>query len=118
MLTMLKREGAVYNLGPAAAIPPGEGREYNVAGRGVAVFCGRDGAVYAVDAVCPHRAGPLADGIMGATTIVCPLHAYRFDLASGRPLGNDCTPLRVYRVEVDGAGDLIMDGATSGAAVG
>jgi nitrite reductase (NADH) small subunit len=32
---------------------------------------------------CPHQGGPLADGIVGAGTVVCPLHAHRFRLKDG-----------------------------------
>jgi nitrite reductase (NADH) small subunit len=70
-------------LGPVSEIPPGEGRAYAVAGRQVAVFRLRDGTVRALDAVCPHRGGPLADGQADANVVVCPLHAHVFDLGTG-----------------------------------
>ena len=72
-----------YVLGPLSQIPPGLGRAYAVGGRQVAVFHLRDGAVRALDAVCPHRGGPLADGQIDADVVVCPLHAHVFDLGSG-----------------------------------
>ena len=72
-----------YALGPLAEIPAGEGRAYAVAGRQLAVFRLRDGAVRALDAVCPHRGGPLADGQTDAEVVVCPLHAHVFDLRTG-----------------------------------
>jgi len=49
----------------------------------VAVFRLRSGALRALDAVCPHRGGPLADGQIDAEVVVCPLHAHVFDLGSG-----------------------------------
>ncbi|MGY4645625.1 Rieske (2Fe-2S) protein [Cellulomonas sp. URHB0016] len=75
--------GVAHVLGPLADIPPGEGRAYAVAGRQVAVFRLRDGGVRALDAVCPHRGGPLADGQTDAEVVVCPLHAHVFDLGTG-----------------------------------
>jgi nitrite reductase/ring-hydroxylating ferredoxin subunit len=36
-----------------------------------------------VDPVCPHRGGPLAEGLTGGTMVVCPLHAWTFDLVTG-----------------------------------
>jgi nitrite reductase (NADH) small subunit len=86
------------NLGSIERIPLGEGREYEVLGRLIAVFRARDGRIYAVQARCPHRDGPLTDGIIGAGKVICPLHSYKFDLATGQPIGNDCEALRTYHV--------------------
>jgi nitrite reductase (NADH) small subunit len=73
-------------IGHLSQIPNGEGRQFDVEGRLVAVFHLRDGGVYATQAACPHRGGPLADGIMGGTTVICPLHQKRFDVATGQEL--------------------------------
>ena len=75
--------GGEHVVGPLSEIPAGEGRAYAVAGRQVAVFRLRDGEVRALDAVCPHRGGPLADGQTDAGVVVCPLHAHVFDLRTG-----------------------------------
>jgi nitrite reductase (NADH) small subunit len=80
-----------YNLGPATQIPPGEGREFLVGGRRVAVFRTRSGEVYAVQAECPHRQGLLADGLTGGSTVICPFHAWKFDLSTGTPLLGACS---------------------------
>ncbi len=97
------RDGAVrrreVDLGPPEFIPPGEGRVYAVAGRAIAVFRQRDGRIFATDNRCPHRGGPLADGIVGGGTVNCPLHAWRFDLHTGRCLGEDVA-LQTYPARV------------------
>ncbi len=85
---------------PLAAIPPGEGRSFNVDGEHISVFRTRGGGVYAVQAECPHRGGPLADGLVGGTTVICPLHGWKFDLTDGRALLGDCS-LKTYAVRVD-----------------
>lgn len=82
-------------------IPPGEGRAYDAAGHQVAVFRLRGGSVRAVQAVCPHRGGPLADGQTDATLLVCPLHLYAWDTATGASTA-DLAPLRTYPVRVEG----------------
>ncbi|SNS20639.1 Rieske (2Fe-2S) protein [Rhodococcoides kyotonense] len=64
-------------------LTPGEGRAYVVDGRQVAVFLLGDGTVRATDAVCPHRGGPLADGQIDGSVVVCPLHQYAFSLDDG-----------------------------------
>ena len=68
-----------------ADIPPGEGRAITLDGRRVAIFRA-GGGWFAIDALCPHRGGPLADGIVCDSAVTCPLHERRFDLATGAPL--------------------------------
>ena len=98
----------VYPLGRVEQIPVGEGRAFRVAGVSIAVFRTRSGALYATQAECPHRGGPLADGLLGGGKLVCPLHAYRFDLETGAPLGNECPALAVYRVEASAEGEVVL----------
>jgi nitrite reductase (NADH) small subunit len=66
-------------------IPLREGRAIKVAGRNIAVFNLGD-RFLAVDNRCPHQGGPLADGIISGTTVVCPLHAWKIDLECGAVL--------------------------------
>ncbi len=94
-------------LGPLSAIPLGEGRNFSVFGERIAVFRTRGGQVFATQAECPHRAGPLADGLVGGTTLICPLHAWKFDLATGNPLMGDCG-VRTFPIHVDEAGQLVV----------
>jgi nitrite reductase (NADH) small subunit len=67
-------------------IPLREGRAVRVNGREIAIFNLGDRFV-AVDNRCPHRGGPLADGIVSGATIVCPLHAWKFNLETGVGVG-------------------------------
>jgi nitrite reductase (NADH) small subunit len=96
------------DLGPVEAIPLGEGRACVVAGREIAVFRTREGEIHAVQARCPHRGGPLADGLVGAGVVVCPLHGRRFDLRTGEPIGDRCAALATYRVETTPDGRLLL----------
>jgi len=98
----------IYNLGPASRIPLGEGKVYEVAGRALAVFRTRQGMLHATQAACPHRGGPLADGVLGSGLVVCPLHGFKFELSTGSPVGNDCRALETYRVELTGGGDMLL----------
>lgn len=66
-------------------VPPGEGRAITLDGRRIAIFRAA-GGWYALDAVCPHMGGPLADGIVCDRAVICPLHERRFDLESGAAL--------------------------------
>ncbi len=96
---------ARYNLGPVTQIPPGEGRSFLVGDIDVAVFRTREGKLYATQARCPHRGGPLADGLTDGATVVCPLHDRIFSLASGEGIGNECS-ITIYPVIV--SNDLIV----------
>ena len=70
-------------------IPQGEGRTVEVAGLQMAVFHTRDG-VFATQPDCPHRQGPLADGLTGTGTVQCPLHDRLYDLRTGAGRNTDC----------------------------
>jgi nitrite reductase (NADH) small subunit len=85
------------DVGSLDAIPPGEGRTYAVGGEQIAVFRLRDGSLRAIDAVCPHRGGPLADGLIDEQVVVCPLHGRTFDTRTGCEVGGDMS-VRSYRV--------------------
>jgi nitrite reductase (NADH) small subunit len=95
-------------IGPLSAIPPGEGRSFVADGEKIAVFCTRGGKVFAVQAECPHRGGPLADGLLGGTTLICPLHGWKFDLTTGNPLMGECA-IKTFPVRVDQTGQIVVD---------
>jgi nitrite reductase (NADH) small subunit len=79
---MTASEKRWLKVAPCSSISPREGRCVEVAGRQVALFHTSEGFL-AVDNRCPHPGGPLADGIVNGTAVVCPLHAWKFDLLSG-----------------------------------
>ena len=95
-------------LGPLTAIPEGEGRTFEIGGTRLAVFRDRGGAIYATQADCPHKQGPLADGLLGAGTLICPLHSLKFDLTTGKALNSECS-LRTYAVSLSDNGQLLVD---------
>jgi nitrite reductase (NADH) small subunit len=101
------RDGVAHELGPLDDIPMGEARAYNVAGRQIAVFRPRSGGPRALDAVCPHAGGPIADGQADASTVVCPLHGHTFDLATGVS-ASGAPPLACYPVVVTAEGTIVV----------
>ena len=62
----------------------------------VAVFRTGDGQVFALKDRCPHKGGPLSNGIVHGHAVACPLHNWQISLATGHPLGADagkgCAP--------------------------
>ncbi len=62
--------------------PEGEVAEFTVQGR---ALCEArvDGAVAVLDGTCPHEGGPLGEGIVEHGRVVCPWHAYAYDVRTG-----------------------------------
>ncbi len=72
-----------------------------IGGRCLAIF--RLGAgVFAIDNACPHRLGPLAWGDVREATVYCPVHAWPFDLATGRCRDVRGAAVRTYPVRLEG----------------
>ena len=101
-------EEVTYNLGSLSRIPMGEGRNFQIENTIVVVFRARSGNVFATQATCPHKKGPLADGIIGVDSVICPLHAYKFSLDTGEPIGNTCEALKTYPVSISDTGDILL----------
>lgn len=68
----------------------------------IAVFRGSNNQVYAIRDACPHKGGPLSQGIMHGHTVTCPLHNWRIDLLSGKALEPDEGCINVFPVKVEG----------------
>lgn len=98
----------LYPAGTLDRIPVGEGCRIVIGDEEIAVFRTREGGIHAVQANCPHLGGDLADGIVGAGKVSCPLHGHAFELATGAPVKNPCTALRTYPVEVSASGELTI----------
>jgi nitrite reductase (NADH) small subunit len=70
-------------LGPLDKIPMGQGSCFIVNQERVAVFRARSGELYAIQDRCPHRRGPLSEGIIDNCKVICPYHGHKFDLNDG-----------------------------------
>jgi nitrite reductase (NADH) small subunit len=90
-------------------IPPREGRAVSIADREIAIFNLGDRFV-AVDNRCPHKGGPLADGIVTGTSVVCPLHTWKISLVDGhveRPAAADDEGVTAYPARIE-AGVVVV----------
>ena len=96
----------IVHLGPVEHVPLGQGHCYIVGSDEIAVFRQRDGRLFATQHRCPHRQGPLADGLLGGGRVICPLHGHTFNLESGEGT-EPGERLRVYVVE-DRGGELLL----------
>lgn len=99
-ISMATTASPEVDLGAVDNIPLGEGRVYVVGDHSLAVFRQRDGCLFATDSVCPHRNGPLADGLVGGGKVICPLHAWKFDLTTGQCISGEEGCVRTYPVRV------------------
>jgi nitrite reductase (NADH) small subunit len=81
-------------------LPSGAAKEVEFEGRVYALY-NIGGTISAIDGICPHQGGPLADGPIEGTTVTCPWHGWQFDVRSGKtPLGPKITQ-PVYEVKID-----------------
>ncbi len=74
----------------------------------VAVFRTATDAVFATDDRCPHKGGPLSEGIVHGASVTCPLHAWVFSLETGQAQGADEGAVATYPLRVE-AGRLLLD---------
>ncbi|NWH07116.1 MAG: nitrite reductase small subunit NirD [Alphaproteobacteria bacterium] len=74
----------------------------------LAIFRAEDGALYAVDDRCPHKLGPLSQGIVHGHHVTCPLHNLVIDLRSGEALGPEGGCVKTYPIEAR-AGRILLD---------
>ena len=65
----------------------------------IAVFRTSEHEVYAIENRCPHKAGPLSEGIVHGTSVTCPLHNWVISLETGKPLGADEGDVRTIPVK-------------------
>lgn len=86
----------------AGTPPPGELLPVTFASRTIILY-NLGGRYFATQDTCTHGRASLADGEIDGGDIVCPLHAGRFDIATGAPTGAPCRhPLTVYETKVEG----------------
>jgi nitrite reductase (NADH) small subunit len=90
------------DVGAVSDVPRRGARRVPTPSGDVAVFRTGDDRLYALKDRCPHKAGPISQGIVHGRAVACPLHAWNIDLATGEPLGADagkgCTPVVPLRV--------------------
>jgi len=99
------------DIGELADIPERGARVVKTAAGCIGVFRTAGDEVFAVSNTCPHRGGPLSEGIVHGQKVTCPLHNMVFDLATGAALGVDKGQIDTYPVEiVDGR--ILLDLAT------
>ncbi|HFH2975986.1 TPA: nitrite reductase small subunit NirD [Pseudomonas aeruginosa] len=67
----------------------------------IAIFRASDDQVFALDDRCPHKGGPLSQGLIYGKRVACPLHNWQIELESGEAVAPDqgCAHRHPVRVE-------------------
>ncbi len=74
----------------------------------IALFRLSNGNIRAINNLCPHKQGPLAEGIISNDRIICPLHARKINLESGKVLPPDTGCITTYPTKIEGGKVLIQ----------
>lgn len=90
------------DVGALADIPRRGARQIATPDGPVAVFRTHDDQVFAIEDRCPHKGGPLSQGIVHGVAVTCPLHNWVIDLQTGAAQGADEGCARTLAVHVDG----------------
>ena len=94
--------GNWLDIGPTTQIEPGTARTLPVeGGEEIAVFHTLKHEFYALVNKCPHKQGPLSQGIIHGDTVACPLHNWNISLKTGEAMGGDegCTPTIPLKID-------------------
>ena len=96
------------DIGSLDDIPAQGARLVKTAQGCVAVFRTADDRVFALEDQCPHKGGPLSEGIVHGTSVTCPLHNWVFDMNTGQAQGADQGMVCTYPVKVR-EGRILID---------
>ncbi len=90
-------------IGTLSQVPQQGARRVRTDTKDIAVFRTVDNQLYALEDKCPHKGGPLSQGIVHGNAVTCPLHNWSISLATGEALGADkgCTPSIALKCEGD-----------------
>ena len=89
-------------------VPAPGARRFRVGTTTVALLRPDGERVFALEDRCPHKGGPLSEGIVHGTSVTCPLHNWVFDLATGLAQGADEGRVPTYAAKVEG-GRIFLD---------
>ncbi len=90
-------------VGNTQELGPGESKAVTVEGKRIALF-NVEGTYHAIDDACPHRGGPLSEGEIEGSVVICPWHTARFDVTTGQVLSPPASRgVACYKVAVEGS---------------
>ena len=90
-------------------LSPGQCVEVSVLGKAVALY-NVAGVVYATSNTCLHRGGPLGQGMLEGQAVLCPWHAWSWDVTTGENTANPELKIPTYPVKVEDGQVLVQVG--------
>jgi nitrite reductase (NADH) small subunit len=99
------------DIGPLDAIPVRGARVVKTNGGCIAVFRTSHDEAFALEDRCPHKAGPLSQGIVHGKAVTCPLHNWVISLESGSAQGADQGHVATFPLKIEG-GRILLDVST------
>jgi nitrite reductase (NADH) small subunit len=96
-----------FSAGRLTSLPPRGARVLSIGGLGIAVFRTGDDRVFALRDRCPHRGGPLSQGIVHGDCVTCPLHDWVIDLNTGAATGADEGRTTTFEVRIEDGAVLV-----------
>ncbi|MFA4820169.1 MAG: Rieske 2Fe-2S domain-containing protein [Candidatus Aenigmatarchaeota archaeon] len=87
-------------------VKPGEGKVIDADGMEIALF-NVGGTFHAIDNSCPHKGGPLGEGVMDGEVVTCPWHGWRFNVVAGNSPVMPTAHLKKFEVKIEGDDVLV-----------
>ncbi len=103
-----KKTDSWVDVGALSDIPVRGARLVKTAAGCIAVFRTAEGEAFAIDDQCPHKGGPLSQGIVHGRAVTCPLHNWVIALDSGKAQGADVGSVQTYALRIE-AGRVLLD---------
>jgi nitrite reductase (NADH) small subunit len=103
MMQLVAESAAKWiDIGAAADVPLRGARRIVISGIPIAVFRTGDGALFAIVDRCPHKGGPLSQGIVHGRAVACPLHNWTISLETGEAMNGDSGCVRTLKAMEQG----------------
>ena len=87
-------------VGSTQDLSPGNAKSLEINGQELALY-NVDGKFYCTSNICPHQGGPMGDGMLEGNNVVCPWHAWLFDVTNGVSPVNPRAKLPCFQVKVE-----------------
>ena len=109
-MTLMEKTGTWVEVGPVSDIPPLGSRVFRHPVTNIAIIRAEDDKIFAIENKCPHKNGPLSEGIVHGCRVTCPLHNWVIELESGEAVAPDEGKVTTWPVRVEeGVVFVLMD---------